>query len=412
VAEAARAAPPPARPRASDLLLDGLAQVVTDGYADAAPTLTRALSAFHSEDIPMDEGLRSLWGACQAAAYLWDDEAYYVLASRAVRLARDTGAFSVLPIALSALGGALLLAGEFAQVASLIEEARTLTDPSASHLALHSALPLAAWRGDEAEVEELIEATMNEVVARGGGIGLGTIQWARGVLYNGLGRYEQAQHAVARAVAAPVENSFWWLSELIEASTRSGDAEAAGAGLRQLSEMTSAGGNDWGLGIEARCRALLADGPDAEDLYREAIQRLGRTRIRVERARAHLLYGEWLRRERRRLDAREQLRHAHALFSEFGMEAFAERARTELHATGERARKRTPEARDDLTPREAQISRLAAEGATNSEIAARLFISPSTVDYHLRKVFRKLGVRSRHELRQRALQPDGAPREA
>jgi DNA-binding CsgD family transcriptional regulator len=412
LAEAVRAAASSPRPHPSDLLLEGLALVFTDGYAVAAPMLTRALSAFHSEPVSMAEELRSLWCACRAAIYLWDDETYHALASRAVRLAREAGALSVLPMTLSALNGVLLLAGEFAEVAAQIEEAEALTDPTGGRLALYSALPLAAWRGREGEVSELIEATKKQVVARGEGIAVGAIQWASGVLYNGLGRYEEAQNGVARAVASPAENAFWTLPELVEASTRTGDTEAAADAVAQLSEMTQAGGNDWGLAIEARSRALLAAGPAAEDLYREAIERLGRTRIRVELARAHLLYGEWLRRERRRVDAREQLRRAHALFSEIGMQAFAERARIELEATGERARKRTPETSDDLTPQEAQISRLAADGATNQAIAAQLFISPSTVDYHLRKVFRKLGVKSRHELNQHPLQLGARPEPA
>ena len=196
----------------------------------------------------------------------------------------------------------------------------------------------------------------------------------------------------------------WGLVELIEAAARSGRAQVAADGLRRLSELTRTSGTDWALGIEARCRALLSDNEAAESLYREAIERLERTRIRVELARAHLLYGEWLRRERRRLDAREQLRHAHEMFTQFGMQAFAERARAELAATGEHARKRTVETRDDLTPQEAQIAHLAADGSTNQEIAAQLFISPSTVDYHLRKAFRKLGVKSRHQLKQHLLE--------
>ena len=222
------------------------------------------------------------------------------------------------------------------------------------------------------------------------------------VLYNGLGRYEEA--LVAAQQAGEDTQASWWRSwglvELIEAAVRSGKPELAADALGRLSQTTAASGTDWALGIEARSRALLTEGEAAETLYREAIERLARTRIRVELARTHLVYGEWLRRERRRLDAREQLRHAHKLFTEFGMEAFAERARVELDATGEHARKRTVETRDDLTPQEAQVSRLAADGATNREIAAQLFISPSTVDYHLRKAFRKLGVRSRHQLEQ------------
>ncbi len=207
----------------------------------------------------------------------------------------------------------------------------------------------------------------------------------------------------------PRGGATWGLVELIEAAVRSGNVELAAAALGRLSQTTAASGTDWALGIEARSRALLTDGEPAESLYREAIERLGRTRVRVELARAHLLYGEWLRRERRRLDAREQLRITHTLFTEFGMEAFAERARVELEATGEHARKRTVETRDDLTPHEAQVSRLAAGGATNHEIAAQLFISPSTVDYHLRKAFRKLGVKSRHQLKQHLLQAGAEP---
>ncbi len=194
------------------------------------------------------------------------------------------------------------------------------------------------------------------------------------------------------------------LAEVVEAAVRSGKPEPAADALRRPSAHTRAGGTDWALGVEARSRALLSDGETAERLYREAIERLARTRVRVELARARLLYGEWLRRERRRLDAREQLRHAHKLFAEFGMEAFAERARVELEATGEHARRRTVETRDDLTPQETQISRLAADGATNHEIAGQLYISPSTDDYHLRKAFRKLGVKSRHQLEQHVLQ--------
>jgi DNA-binding CsgD family transcriptional regulator len=235
-------------------------------------------------------------------------------------------------------------------------------------------------------------------------MGLIVIKWASALLYNGLGRYQDALEAAQEASEDPHDPTRA-LPELIEAAVRIGTPGLAADALQRLSETTAASGTDWGLGVAARCRALLTEGDPAEPLYREAIERLERTRIRVELARAHLLYGEWLRRERRRLDAREQLRHAHELFTQFGMEAFAERARVELEATGEHARKRTVDTRDDLTPQEAQISRLAAEGATNQEIAAQLFISPSTVDYHLRKAFRKLGVKSRHQLKPHVLEP-------
>jgi DNA-binding CsgD family transcriptional regulator len=244
-------------------------------------------------------------------------------------------------------------------------------------------------------------------MARGEGRGLTFIHWVTAVLYNGLGCYEEAL-AAARQAGEDIHASWWrnWgLVELIEAAARSGKPDLAVDALGQLSQTTSASGTDWALGIEARSRALLSEGEAAETLYRKAIETLARTRVRVELARAHLLYGEWLRRERRRLDAREQLRRAHKLFTQFGMEAFAERARVELEATGEHARKRTVETLDNLTPQETQVSRLAADGATNQEIAAQLFISPSTVDYHLRKAFRKLGVKSRHQLNQHLLAP-------
>jgi DNA-binding CsgD family transcriptional regulator len=266
---------------------------------------------------------------------------------------------------------------------------------------------LAAAQGREPEAVRLIDAATREIVRRGGRQGLTSIHLSTAMLYNGLGRYEEALDAARKAVedSLAVRLSTWGLVELIEAAVRSGKAEVAVDGLGRLSEMTAVSGTDWALGVEARSRALLSDRGTAAGLYLEAIERLGHTRVRVELARAHLLYGEWLRRERRRVDAREQLRTAHELFSEFGMEAFAQRARVELEATGEHARKRTVETRDDLTPQEAQISHLAADGATNQEIAARLFISPNTVDYHLRKAFRKLGVKSRHQLKQHLLQP-------
>jgi DNA-binding CsgD family transcriptional regulator len=271
----------------------------------------------------------------------------------------------------------------------------------------YPALIVAARRGREADLSELIDASMNEMVARGEGAGPAIIHWSSALLYNGLGRYEQALAAARQASAYPLELLYptWGLVELIEAAVRNGKPEPAGDALRRLTDHTQASGTDWALGIEARSRALLSANETAEALYREAIDRLAGTRVRVELARAYLLYGEWLRRERRRSNAREQLRTAHQLFTEFGMEGFAERARGELEATGEHARKRTVETGDDLTPQEAQICRLAAGGATNQEIAAQLFISPSTVDYHLRKAFRKLGVKSRHQLTQHLGQP-------
>jgi DNA-binding CsgD family transcriptional regulator len=412
IARAARAAPPASQaPRASDLLLDGLALLITEGYAAGTPTLRMAVNAVRGEDISRAEGHRWLWLAVRVAAFLWDDEALDVLSARFVQLARDAGALSVLPLALTTRSGMQVLAGDFAMASWLVDELAAINEAMGASLAPYAALTLAAFQGREAEATQLIEAITRELVRRGEGQGLDFIHWVTAVLYNGLGRYEEALAAARRHAEGSVEVPVELVElELIEAAARRGEAELAADALARLSEIAAASGTDWALGVEARSRALLTGGEAAEPLYREAIERLGRTRVRVEFARAHLLYGEWLRRERRRLDARKQLRTAHEMFSQFGMEAFSERARAELEATGERARKRTVETRDDLTPQEARISRLAADGATNQEIAAQLFISPSTVDYHLRKAFRKLGVTSRTQLA-RHLLPPGTRRE-
>jgi DNA-binding CsgD family transcriptional regulator len=338
---------------------------------------------------------------------LWDDESWFVLAARQVQLARNAGALTVLPLALNLQAGIHLLAGQFPAAEALAQEAHAVSDAIANPDMPHARLFLAAWRGQEDETSRLTAASDRDATARGEGRTIGVGRYATAVLYNGLARYDDALAAAQQATEYPEDSTFfaWGLVELIEAAARSGNADLAADSLSQLSDLTRPSGTDWGLGIEARSRGLLNDGEAAETFYREAIDRLERTRVRVELARAHLLFGEWLRRERRRLDAREQLRHAHELFSQFGMEAFATRAQGELEATGEHARKRVAETRDDLTPQEAQISRLAAEGATNQDIAAQLFISPSTVDYHLRKAFRKLGVKSRHQLKQHVLRP-------
>jgi DNA-binding CsgD family transcriptional regulator len=407
-AEAARRAPPSPEPRrAPDLLLDGLAVLHTEGYAAGTPLLKRVLRAFRDDELSSEDGIRWLWLACRTAMDLWDDESWLVLSARQIQLARDAGALTVLPLALNLRAGIHLFAGEFAAAETLSEEAHAVSDAIANPEVRHARLFLAAWRGQQAETSRLTAAGDRDATARGEGRTIGVGKYATAVLYNGLARYDDALTAAREATEYPQDLTFftWGLVELIEAATRCGEADLAAAGLRRLSELTRTSGTDWALGVEARSRALLSDGEAAEALYGQAIDALERTRVRVELARAHLLYGEWLRRELRRLDAREQLRTAHELFSQFGMQAFAERARVELEATGEHARKRSVETRDDLTPQEAQISRLAAQGATNQEIAAQLFISPSTVDYHLRKAFRKLGVKSRHQLKQHLLQP-------
>jgi DNA-binding CsgD family transcriptional regulator len=398
VAEAARVAPPSSQPpRAPDLLLDGWVLLVTEGYAAGTPMFQRALSAFRSESVSIEEEIRWLWLACHTAYELWDDETWHVLSIRQVQLARDAGALNELPIALNSLSAAKLFAGDRAEAAALVEEAEAVSEVTGSHLPPYGPVLLAACQGREAGASELIEASMKEVVRRGEGMGLTVIQWASALLYNGLGRYEDALAAAEQASAHPHDPTRT-LSELIEAAARSGMPDRATDAVQRLSDTARATGTDWALGVEACSRALLSENEAAEGLYREAIERLSRTRIRLGLARAQLVYGEWLRRKRRRLEAREQLRTAHEMLTEMGAEAFAERAERELLATGEHARKRRVETSDQLTAQEAQIARLARDGLSNPEIGARLFISPRTVEYHLHKVFGKLEISSRSEL--------------
>ena len=386
--------------RAFDLLLHGVAVLTTQGYAAGVPTLKRALSAFREAPMSEQEALRWLWLACRIARALGDDTSWDELTDRQVRLARDAGALSLLPIALIERFGVQLFLGDLAAAAALVVEAEAVTAATGSHLAPQGAIALAAWRGREAEATALIEAGRQEVVQRGEGLWLIATEWASAVLFNGLGRYEKALAAAEQASEHPHELgvSTWVPTELIEAAARTGHPERAAGPLLRLEEISRAAGTDWTLGVEARSRALLSEGEAAERLYREAIDRLGRTRVRVALARAHLLYGEWLRRERRRMDAREQLRTAHRMYDAMGMQGFADRAGRELQATGETVRKRTAETRDELTAQEVQIARLARDGRTNPEIGGQLFISPRTVEWHLHKVFGKLGISSRREL--------------
>jgi DNA-binding NarL/FixJ family response regulator len=403
ISEAALAGPPPPEtPQPSDLLLQGLAVRFTEGYAAGTPLLKEALESFQRATDLSPNDARWLWFASLIALYMWDDHAWTVLFTRQLELARSMGALPALVFALGTGTTVYAFFGELRTAAILEEEHRAASEATGIATNPVPRLGLASLRGREAEFAELIRTTVREAEDRGEGIALTTAEFLNGGLYNGLGRYEAALTAVLPAERFYTEGTaIWTLTELIEAAVRCGQPERARRAFERVQETTRAAGTDWALGIEARLRALLSDGDDAEELYKEAIRRLARSRVRVQLARTHLLYGEWLRRKRRRLDAREQLRTAHELFTDFGVEAFAERARLELEATGERARKRTADTLDQLTPQETQIAHLAALGETNRQIAARLFISASTVEYHLRKAFRKLDVKSRVQLADR-----------
>jgi len=389
--------------RACDLLLDGLALLTREGYVAAAPALKVALRAFRDERLAEEDELRWLGLASQIARALADDAAWDELTARRLDLARRTGAFSVLPAALTDRMVVELSSGRFGVATSLAAEADAVVEATGSQLTQRTSIMLANWRGRDAEALALIEAREQEVLRRGEGLWVVANEWGGAQRYNGLGRYEDALAAAERAAADPrgLAQSIWVLAELIEAAARSGHMDRATGPLAQLAELAPAAGTDWALGTHARGAALLAEGATAERLYREAAERLSRIHMRGSQtlARAHLLYGEWLRREHRRVDAREQLRVAHTMLADMGAEAFAERARRELQATGETVRKRTVDTLDDLTPQEAQVARLAADGQTNPEIGAQLFLSPRTVEWHLGKVFGKLGISSRKELR-------------
>jgi DNA-binding CsgD family transcriptional regulator len=401
VARAAGAAPPPRHaPRAPDLFLEGLAAHFDRGYEAGLPILRRALNVF-GIGMSVDEQLRCHWVAGIVAPHLWDDDRWHLLSERHVQLARGVGALSELPMALSMRAFTMLLAGDLTGAASLVGEHQVAMDATGSHLAPYPELGVAALRGRQAEAAALIDKTIRDVNLRGEGIGIAVAEWANAVLNNGLGSYEEAMQAAQRATAYPVEmvTPSWAMAELVEAAVRGGHIDVAADALRRLAKITGDSGTDWARGVEARSRALLSDGDVADRLYRESIERLGRTRIRADLARAHLLYGEWLRRRRRRIDARAQLRIAHDMLDAMGMDAFAERARRELEATGETTRKRTLAPGDEqLTAQETLIARMARDGLSNPEIAARLFISARTVQYHLRKVFAKLGIESRTQL--------------
>ena len=343
--------------------------------------------------------MRWPWLACRVAADVFDDETWHLLATRYVLIARRAGALGVLPIALMHLSLMHVFEGKLDTAAALVEEIDSIIDATGSRRISVPKLMLAACQGDEARASALIDEVEREAIARGQGFVLTFGEHARAVLYNGLGQYTSAlEQRPAASAQDELHASVWSLPELVEAAARSGKPELAADALERLRERTEVAGTEWALGIDARSRALLSDGALADGLYREAIERLGRCRVALDLARAHLLYGEWLRRHARRVDAREQLRSAHALFVEMGAEAFAQRACRELLATGETARKRTIETTDELTPHEARIARMARDGASNQDIATELFVSRKTVEYHLHKVFSKLGISAREQL--------------
>jgi DNA-binding CsgD family transcriptional regulator len=398
--EARRAPPAPEPARPSDLLLDGLALLLTSGREPATPVMRRAVKGFAGDDASIEEVLRWGWLATVTAVVVWDYESCLAIAARAVQLARESGALTVLAVALNIMTQAVAMSGDFATASQLISEADAVAEATGSEIGSYGALYLGGFQGRDPPISNLIDATIREATPGGQGTAVQFATFAASVLANGRGRYRDALAPAQETGEYMPElvTAGWALCEIVEAATRCGEIDAAERALERLVERNEFISTDWGLGLEARCRALLAEPDAAETLYREAIDRLGRTRLRPELARAHLLYGEWLRVQNRRVDAREQLRTAYDQLTSIGMEAFAERARAELLATGVKVRRRTFETTDDLTAQERQIARLACDGLSNTEIGARLFLSPRTVEWHLRKVFAKLEIHSRGEL--------------
>ena len=400
-------------PTATELLLRGYGVFFTDGFPHGIDVLSQALDAFRSAPFAGDENVPALEVAASVAHNLWDDAGFDVLSARIARLAREAGALSLLPRALEHRAVYCLLAGELANAAAARDEAEAIREATGTERALGlggDLAALAALRDEESAAREEIEKLRREPRIRDVPNQAAVVEYALAMLYNGLARYPEALAAAQRSRERHAAGGFGQaLAELVEAAVRCHQPEVAQTALDALTVRTQLSDTDWGLGVEARSRALLAEGSAAEELYLEAIERLSRTRMRLPLARAHLVYGEWLRRERRRSDARDHLRTAHDLFDAMGARSFAGRARHELTATGASAHSRRSATLDELTPQEARIASLASDGFSNAEIAARLYISANTVDYHLRKVFRKLGIRSRTQLH-RTLAP--APAQA
>jgi DNA-binding CsgD family transcriptional regulator len=386
-------------PSAAELLLEGLITLTDDYEAGVAPC-RRALRRLTGQSTSSAERLRWLWQGCVVALELWDDETASILSEHNVEIARKTGTLSELALALSARTPVLVFCGELSAAAATVAETKSVHEATGIRAAPYGALVLAAWRGQEHEANEQISLTMREAQDRGEGVGVAIGEYSRAVLCNGSGRYDEALAAACSASGhheVVAEN--WALAELIEPAARTGRRDLAEDALERLARKARATRSDWALGIEARSRALLSEGGDAESSFRDAVAHLEQTRIRAELARTRLLYGEWLRRANRRVDSRGELNLAHQLFTTMGMDSFAERARRELVATGERVRKRGAEMRDELTAQEEQIARLAGDGLSNHEIGAQLFLSSRTVEWHLHNVFGKLGISSRKGLR-------------
>ena len=406
-AAAAQTAPPaPRPPRVIDIVLDALATRLQDGYLAAHPLLARALDAVlalepGTQDVGRLLGLGGSRVSAIIASELWDFGAAREVAERQVRLARGAGGLVELQFALNVLATNEILSGNFASAAGLIEEARTAAAAIGNPPITYAAMLLAAFRGQEQVASQLIRPTRDEVMAVGEGRLATFADYASAVLHNGLGRHDDALVAARRAAHRDIVGGcqVMAVAELGEAASRTGDPELLRWARARSSERAQVTGTDWAVGIDARLAALLSDGRDADERYRESIDRLESAGVRVEVVRGHLLYGEWLRREGRRVDARGQLRTAHDLAVAMGMDAVAERARIELLATGEKVRKRSVDTADSLTAQEFQIARLARDGLSNTEIGTRLFLSPRTVEWHLGKVFSKLDVTSRRQLR-------------
>ncbi len=403
VAQSAKGAPAPVGPpKPADMLLDALVTAFTQGYEAGMPQLRRAVKAFLDQPVEQNsDNHRWLWLVSRIALALFDDDSVLELAECNVRLARQAGALGVLPAALLFQSVVLVFAGETEHAGELAAEEVGITQATGGVHLLHAQLVLAAWRGREAEATQLYAASVEQATARGEGTAVTMAQYAMTVLHNGLGNYPDALDA-ATSAARTDETLFsnLTLPELIEAASRAGEPERATAAVKLLSERARASGSPWALGLAARSQALTSTGPAADKHYREAIEWLRASRMAGHLARTHLVYGEWLRREGRRLDAREQLRTAHELLSRMGLEAFAARAARELRATGEHPRKRTTSTADALTAHELHIARLVATGATSQEVGAQLFLSPRTIETHLRHIFRKLGITSRRQLKE------------